>query len=399
MSDPIARSNATPCYPHHRMTTRRADAPSTKVTDEAVVGFVLEQALGHITHAANLKALVPTIAKAHGIAPVFLPVEFEPGRAARVPGWSNWTIRAGVRARRALRSMSKTTPPDALFIHTQVPAILLGRYLRRQPAVVSLDATPQQYDDMGEAYGHTPGPAFVERVKHRMHRHAFHGARHLVTWSGWARDDLVKRYGIDPSAVTVVPPGVDVERWQPSPRDDDDDRPLEVLFVGGDLARKGGHLLIEACDQLRADGNVPDFVLHIVTGAAVESRAGLEVHRGLAPNSPALVDRFRSADIFCLPTFGDALALVLAEAGAAGLPLVSTPVGGVSDIVRPGVTGELVPPGNVEELAKAIGALLCDPDRRRRYGAQARQLVEREHNAAANADVLLTIIRETLDQR
>ncbi len=119
------------------------------------VAFVLEQTLGHITHAANLRSLVGA---SDEIRPVFAPIEYDvddwPGR---VPGYGNWTVRAGLRARRAIRAIRRDGPIDAMFVHTQVPAILIPDVLRRIPTVVSLDATPIQYDELGEHYGHSTG--------------------------------------------------------------------------------------------------------------------------------------------------------------------------------------------------------------------------------------------------
>lgn len=167
---------------------------------------------------------------------------------------------------------------------------------------------------------------------------------------------------------------------------------LEVLFVGGDLTRKGGDLLIEACARLRGRADLPEFVLHLVTGATVEPAPGVVVHHGLTANSPELIARFHAADVFALPTLGDCLPLVLAEAGAAGLPMVSTDVGAIGEIVVPGVTGELVRPGNVDDLTEALARLLGDRDVRRAYGDNARRLVEQEHDARANTTKLLALL-------
>ncbi|NNE11559.1 MAG: glycosyltransferase family 4 protein [Ilumatobacter sp.] len=374
------------------MDTRRDGEAADGST--ARVAFVLEQTLGHVTHSKNLTALLPEAARDLGIEPIFVPIPFELGAAGRIPGWSNWTVRAGVRARRALRPMDDV---DALFVHTQVSAGLLGGWMSRVPTVLSLDATPLQYDQLGEAYAHEPRAQLVERAKHHHQRAVFRRARRFVTWSSWARADLAASYGVDADLVTVIPPGVDVEAWRPHPRSDDG--PLQVLFVGGDLRRKGGDLLVEACAHLRADDTMPEFVLHLVTGSDVEPGPGVEVHRGLTPNSPELVARFEAADVFCLPTLGDCLPLVLAEAGAAGLPLISTDVGAISEIVRPGATGELVEPGDVDGLTAALRSLLTDAPRRAAMGERARALVEREHDAKRNAVRLLDVVGLVLGER
>lgn len=360
------------------------------------VAFVLEQTLGHVTHSANLRSLVPDHpdVEAH-----FVPVEFEPGRLA-VPGWSNWTVRAGIRARRGLAALRRRRgrDVDALFVHTQVPAVLLGRWMRRTPTVVSIDATPRQYDSLGEFYAHDVGPGWLERAKFLANRRAFRRAVHLITWSEWARRGLSDEYAVPLEDITVIAPGVDLDRWRhPGGRRDaeapSETRPLQILFVGGDLRRKGGDLLIEAGRRLRAEPGVPPFEIHLVSNAETEPEPGLVAHRGLTANSPALIERYHAADIFCLPTLGDCLPMVLAEAAAAGLPLVSTDVGAISEIVEPGITGELIPGGDGEALTDALRRLLVDPDHRASCGEAALRVAERDHDARKNAGRIVAALR------
>ncbi|MGB3736751.1 MAG: glycosyltransferase [Ilumatobacter sp.] len=356
--------------------------------------LVLEQTLGHITHSKNLTSLVGRV---DGVDPVFLPVsDTLDGPAARVPGWSNWTIRAGIRARRAVaraRRDSATPRPDALFVHSQVPAILLGRWMRRIPTIVSLDATPLQYDALGEVYAHDVGTGPAERLKKWANERCYRRARHVVTWSQWAKDGLVSDYGVPEAKVTVVAPGVDVDLWA-RPAEAPKDPVLRVLFVGGDLRRKGGDLLLQAAAELRADPRVPDFEVHLCTPADVADQPGVVVHRGLTANSAGLIEQYHRADIFCLPTLGDCLPMVLAEAGAAGLPLVSTDVAAIPGVVRDGETGHLIEPGNKEQLVEALAHLLTDESARRRYGEAARALIEVEHDAAKNATRLIQLLRD-----
>ena len=68
----------------------------------------------------------------------------------------------------AVRHAHREDPLDALFVHTQVPAVLLGRWMRRIPTVVSLDATPLQYDELGHVYSHGVGPPRIEQAKHAL---------------------------------------------------------------------------------------------------------------------------------------------------------------------------------------------------------------------------------------
>ena len=244
------------------------------------IGFVLEQTLGHVTHADNLARLVTADSR---IDAELVPIPFElDGRWSRVPGHGNWTVRAGLRARRAVRELRRSGPVDALFVHTQVPATLIPDIIGRTPSVVSLDATPLQYDELGEHYGHATGGDRVERVKRRAHRACLDGADRLVAWSEWTKQGLVEDYGIEPDKVVVIAPGVDYDRWAAegaaarpdSDNDSDGDvGPVRVLFVGGDLARKGGDTLVGSVRRLRADGLPVE--LDLVTHALLPPEPGI----------------------------------------------------------------------------------------------------------------------------
>jgi glycosyltransferase involved in cell wall biosynthesis len=362
------------------------------------VGFVLERSLGHITHADNLTRLLPS---QDLIAADVVQIEWETnGIAARLPLYStNWTVRSGLRARAAIRRLRRTAHVDALFIHTQVPAVLSPDHVRRVPTVVSLDATPLQYDELGSHYGHATGPAAVERLKWAANRACFRRARHIVAWSAWAKQGVVDGYGIDPGKVSVVPPGVDPALWHTERTLPPPDRPVRLLFVGGDLRRKGGDVLCAAFQALRLQlgDSADDVELHLVTKSTVAPAPGVTVHDALGPNSAELVALYHRSDIFCLPTRGDCLPMVLSEAGAAGLPLVSTAVAGIPEIVHDGETGLVVAPDDVDGLVRSLRTLVEDRALRWRLGTAAQHLVQREFDAARNvarlAELLVEIAR------
>jgi glycosyltransferase involved in cell wall biosynthesis len=360
------------------------------------VGFLLEQTLGHVTHSDNLRRLVPADGR---IEAVFGPIEFGvAGPAARLPGYRNWTVRAGIRARRALREMRRGGAVDALFVHTQVPAVLAVDRLRRIPTVVSLDATPLQYDELGGPYGHGRSGRRSEQLKWRLNRACFEHAAAIVTWTAWAKRGLVDGYGVDADKVTVIPPGVDVDRWsteadrRPATASD---RPLRVLFVGADFERKGGSDLLAAVDRLR-QRSVP-IELDVVTRADPPASPGVRVHRGLGPNSPQLVALYRDSDVFCLPTYADMLPMVLSEAAILGLPIVATGVGAIDEVVKDQRTGLLVPPGDVDALADALARLAADRDLVRQLGDSGREFATTDLDASVNAgrvvDLLLSVSR------
>ncbi len=356
-----------------------SDAPPAPARPR--VAFAIEQTLGHLTHSDNLRRL---LADSPTIELVALPIPADAfGALTKLPLLSNWTFRLSVKARQSIGRLQRTEPIDAVFAHTQVVAVLLGRWMRMIPMVVSVDATPEQYDTLGEFYRHRVGPVPVERFKKVLNFRALRRAEHVVTWSVWARDGVIDGYGVPAGDVTVIPPGVDVARWERRvPRVVDDQRPVRILFVGGDLVRKGGDLLLRGFAELRADPDLPAVELHLVTRSHVDEQDGVTVHR-LEANSPALIELYHSADIFCLPTLGDCLPMVLPEAGAAELALVSTDVGAIHEIVRDGETGCLVPAGDQDSLTAALRGLVLDREKRTRLGVAAGELIHREHDAAA----------------
>ena len=354
------------------------------------LGFALEHSLGHTTHAQNLKRVLqdrPDITPTY----VDLPYDGLTGAWTRLPGVrSNWSLRASLGAWLGLRRQAGRL--DGTLFHTQVTALFSAGLMRRMPSVISLDATPLQYDALGAFYGHVPsGDVRLEALKKRLNQRAFRSARHLVAWSQWAKDSLVADYGVPAGTITVIPPGIDTARW-------DFDRsarrpgPVNLLFVGGDFARKGGDTLLEAFARLPRS---LDVHLHIVTKTrgVGEGLPRVTVWHDVQPNSGPLLDLFAQADLFVFPTRGDCLPLAVMEALASGLPVVTTTVGALPEAVTHGETGWIVPPSDPDALADALAALASDGALRARLAAQARRVGRERFDAAKNYGRLVETVR------
>jgi glycosyltransferase involved in cell wall biosynthesis len=358
---------------------------------EVRAAFVMEQTLGHITHHRNLEMVA---ARQSRVRPTWVPVAFPTHGLERiVPGFAtNWSVRASYRARRELDRILRSRPHQALFFHTQVTSLFSVGLMRRIPTVVSLDATPINYDTVGRAYGHRPaaGGRFDE-TKYRLNRTAFHAARALVTWSEWTRNSLIADYGVEAGKISVLAPGaapayfeIGCERTPHRPGD-----PIRILFVGGDFERKGGPLLLRAIRGLRTK---EPFELHLVTNADVAPEPGVHVHRNVAPNSPQLLRLFRSADIFALPSFAECLSIALMEAAAAALPIVSTDVGALREVARDGDNALVIAAGDGEALRCALARLIDDDPLRRRLGAASLVLAQAKFSAESNDRAVLELI-------
>lgn len=85
-----------------------------------------------------------------------------------------------------------------------------------------------------------------------------------------------------------------------------------------------------------------------------------------------ILEHYAAADIFCLPSFAEGVPVVLMEAMATGLPVISTTIAGIPELVRNGESGILVPPGRVDLVAGGLRQLIGDPSLRSRMGAAGR---------------------------
>ncbi|WP_370617879.1 glycosyltransferase [Mumia qirimensis] len=183
--------------------------------------------------------------------------------------------------------------------------------------------------------------------------------------------------GIDPAHVRVVPCGVDTTLFRP--RHAAPHHPPRILSVGRLVERKG------VADVVAALVGLPEVELHVVGGPsqdaldldpeverlraiADEHGVGDRVvfHGGIAREQ--MPEIFAAADVVVATPWYEPFGIVPVEAMACGRPVVGTAVGGLLDTVEPGVTGELVPPRDPAALARVLGELLADPERRAAYG-------------------------------
>lgn len=354
--------------------------------------FVLEQTLGHITHTQNLQAAA---ARQSNVEVTWIPIPFEVRGVERfVPGFGdNWSVRASYRARARLVREHARRPFDVLFFHTQVTALFSRGLMRRVPTIVSLDATPKNFDSVGAAYGHRPaGDGWLDSRKYLLNRAAFGAARALVAWSEWAAVSLVADYGVPRERIVVTAPGASADYFAIGARRSvaaDPGAPVRLLFVGGDFVRKGGFLLLEA---IRAARTRRALELHVVTRDTVPATPGVIVHHGIAPNSPELLALFAGADVFVLPTLGECLSVALMEAAAAGLPIISTDVGALSEAAIDGRSALVVRPGDSKSLRNAIERMVNEDPLRVQLGRDAYALARAKFDANRNNQTILDLV-------
>jgi glycosyltransferase involved in cell wall biosynthesis len=195
----------------------------------------------------------------------------------------------------------------------------------------------------------------------------------------------------------LIPNGIPTDEYAPDPdrraqwrqAHEIEPRATVLTHIGRFAVQKNHALLVEAFAQVRSDA--PLYLL-LVGGGELENTVreqvaglGLQGRVRFLGVRADVADILRASDVFVLSSRWEGNPLSVMEAMAAGLPVVSTAVGGVPELVREGETGLLVPSEDAAALAQAMQALVDDAARRRAMGAAARQ------HAVAHFDIRHTV--------
>lgn len=217
---------------------------------------------------------------------------------------------------------------------------------------------------------HAALPASARRAIHRI----FARADRMIVLSKHWRDFYVQQVGIDPRRVVIlsnpvaVPPSVPQRRGRTR---------VQLLFLGRISGHKGAFDLLRAYESLpqtlRARSRVVfagDGEVEQLRGQARAFGDAIEVHSWIATaQRDALL---QGSDLFVLPSYYEGIPMAMLEAMAFGLPVVSTRVGGIPEVVEDQREGLLVAPGEPAQLRSALISLIEGEDRRLAMGRQAR---------------------------
>jgi len=369
------------------------------------VAFINENTLGH---ASYLLPFVRTFRDTPelGIFPTLvnatpLPSTLGWWANVTVPGLRRWGLDfhlarwrhlASHHVNNQMRSLTMGSKFDAIVANTQSVALGLVSAAEEVPVFVCLDATFAQL-------ARTPWFAPTDRARSFLRLTAaslrwreqalFKAAHTLLPWSEAARQSLLNEYEMPEKKVAVLPPSI-VLPPSAAAGGEPKARP-QILFVGGDFKRKGGALLLD-CFRAHFAGHCD---LHVVTQSDVPAEAGVYVHRDLVPHSNAWLERWHQADVFVFPSTLETFGIVLVEAIAFEVPVVSADVGAAREILADGAAGWLLPSLTKEALAEAIGAALARTDSVRRRVELGRQQAAEHFNLATNAARLAGWLRQT----
>jgi glycosyltransferase involved in cell wall biosynthesis len=283
-----------------------------------------------------------------------------------------WHLVQALRARRQLQLELGAWPADVVHVHSHSIALAMRGLMSEVPVVLSLDTTVSDWWAMPAWRPPQSWASMTIAPSRVLERRALKSAALTLAWTDWARRAVERE--APRARVITHHPGIDLDRYRPAPRRERE-RP-RVLFVGGRFAAKGGDDLLAALGERLGR----ELDLDLVTPAPVPARAGVRVHR-LAASDPELLDLYQQADVLCLPTYGDACPWAVLEAMACGTPVISTPIGGIPDLLDRDRAGVLVPYGDPRALGDAVRGLLGDEPRRTALAARARERCEQRYDA------------------
>lgn len=253
------------------------------------------------------------------------------------------------------------------------------------------------------------------RYMARMEADAAQGATRVIAITNGLRDEMIDR-GVDPEKISVVPNGVDTQRFVPVERDADLAHRLGlngktvVGYVGSVLDYEGLDLLVKAVGRMAATRD--DVHLLVVgDGAERERVEGLARDMGILGTVVTFTGRVPFSEVeryyslidiapfprTPLPVCELVSPLKPFEAMAMGKVVVASDVRALAEIVTDGVTGLLHAKGSVESLERVLTTLVDDPGLRARLGAEGRKWVVERRDWARLADDVSSIYREVLD--
>jgi glycosyltransferase involved in cell wall biosynthesis len=209
----------------------------------------------------------------------------------------------------------------------------------------------------------------------------------LSPQSHWGKFDIV-RCGVEPAIFAK--------------RQDPGNESPRVLCVGRLVAAKGQSVLLEAsallsqagvAHELRLVGTGPDEE-QLRKRISIEGWTHVTMTGGMGQEG--VREEYSRADVFVLASFAEGVPVVLMEAMACGVPVISTRIAGIPELIEDGHCGLLVAPGDVSSLAVAMRKLLENPEMRAALGAEGRAKVVRDFNLGHNGPAMAELFERNL---
>jgi len=228
----------------------------------------------------------------------------------------------------------------------------------------------------------------------------------IVTTGEMIRAHLIDVLKLDPAHVVSIPTGTDLSRYQAGDKAAARTKlglPADKKLIGMVATLrswKGHRFMVDALLDKKLDGAIAVFVgdgpQEPMLKQQVEDR-GLKDRVIFAGRREDVQDWLRAFDVFALPSTGnEGIPQALMQAMATGLPVVTTPVGAIPELVSHNESGFIVKPENPASLAEGLATVLSNPALAKRIGDAGRAVVEQKHTKAAMLDAMEGVFRKAL---
>jgi glycosyltransferase involved in cell wall biosynthesis len=300
-------------------------------------------------------------------------------------------LRWSLRARSLLQNLSRT---HGLTVNLHVPPLIPGVLLPTGPQIVVTPHTT--YLGMSGQFYNPPlfrgqWSGLSVFIKKTMERMIFGRAQRLIVLTEQGRQE-VRRYGVQ-QPVHIIPNGVDTGAFKAA---NFAQRRFDVLFVGRIEKRKGSRPMVEICEkliQLRPQTRIAivgygDDEVHVVK--RLQRVQGVELFGKISFSEVTQV--YAESCIYASTSYYEGLPGTCLEAMAMELPSVVWDLPFYEGLLKHGMTGALVPTGNVDEFVAALIALIDTPDRASIMGRQSREVVVKGYSWADLAPLVAEVL-------
>jgi len=279
--------------------------------------------------------------------------------------------------------------PEIAFLQTDIPVLLI------------LDITFRLQNGYYPEYSHQL--AFSVRQGETVERAAFQNASKLLFETSWAARSAIEDYGIDPRKVHAIAAGANLDHIPPREQvlAKKPSKQCRLLFIGIDWQRKGGDIAYETLLKLHEMGIEAELTVCGTTPPAGIAHERMKIIPFLDKNDEhqlrEIEKLYTMADFLILPTRSEAFGVVFCEAGAFGLPVITTHTGGVPEVIIDGENGYLLPlDARGTEYAEVIARIYGDDQRYAQMVRSSRAAFDERLNWNAWGMAVKEIMNETL---
>lgn len=218
-----------------------------------------------------------------------------------------------------------------------------------KPIVIWADATFKSLMESYPQYSNLPKSQINDGNK--LESIAFHNSTKLIFSTSWAAQSAQFDYNVKDTKIEIIPFGANLTHNNSETdilefNKIKDSKSIKLLFIGVDWVKKGGNLLLNIFSELKLLSGI--YTLDVVGSAPkkIPVIEGVTFHGFLNKSDKSqnekLISLFKSSHYFLLPTKAEAFGIVFCEANSYGLPTFGSNLGGIVDIIKNGVNGELI---------------------------------------------------------